>query len=107
MSKPKALYFVEHPIGLELKAFDDKETAEKQLYGRCKEEGCRVVEYRLEGLTELELAARAWWRSRRPVRYSLSDHLKNPTVNTNSRAETELALMAARSYPGYRKYHRA
>lgn len=41
-------------------------------------------------------AALAWWESRRPVGYTLREHLDNPTVNARgSKAETTLAAAVA------------
>lgn len=39
--------------------------------------------------------AKAWWESRRPADFDVDAHLRNPTVNTNSAAETALATAVA------------
>ena len=39
-------------------------------------------------------AAMNWWRSRRPLAFSLKDHLENPTVNTTLK-ESALARACA------------
>ena len=36
-------------------------------------------------------AAMAWWRGRRPLEYSLRQHLSNPTINTMNDSERKLA----------------
>jgi hypothetical protein len=38
-----------------------------------------------------------WWRGHRPVAWSESDHLNNPTINTCTDAEKRLAV-AVRDY---------
>lgn len=40
-------------------------------------------------------AAHAWWASRRPLSYTLHQHLQNPTVNTCGEDERDLALAVA------------
>lgn len=42
--------------------------------------------------------ARKWWRMNRPVGWTLSQHLKNPTVNTTTPDEGALARAVARTY---------
>lgn len=40
-------------------------------------------------------AAQEWWEGKRPVKYSLEEHLKCPTVNTTTEAEKVLAQRVA------------
>lgn len=40
-------------------------------------------------------AAMNWWRSRRPLAFSLKDHLENPTINTFDLRERALARACA------------
>lgn len=40
-------------------------------------------------------AAMKWWRSRRPLAFSLEDHLENPTINTFDLQERSLARACA------------
>ena len=42
-------------------------------------------------LSEVEQAALAWWRSKRPAMWEEDDHLQIPRVNTSSEAEADLA----------------
>ncbi len=48
-------------------------------------EECRQASIRLLAMS------RKWWESLRPVDWDVGQHLDNPTVNTSSGAETELA----------------
>lgn len=40
-------------------------------------------------------AAMSWWRFRRPMVFSLKDHLENPTINTFDFRERALARACA------------
>ena len=40
-------------------------------------------------------AAKAWWVSKKPVAYSNSEHLENPTINCCGEEEKELARAVA------------
>jgi hypothetical protein len=40
----------------------------------------------------------AWWAMKRPLRWSVVDHVSNPTVNCNGEEEKELARTVARWY---------
>lgn len=40
-------------------------------------------------------AAETWWQSKRPTRWRVAQHLKNPTINTTSEAEKILARAVA------------
>jgi hypothetical protein len=46
----------------------------------------------------LQSAARAWWRSKRPLRYTLENHLASPAVNCTSESERALAREVADTY---------
>lgn len=41
-----------------------------------------------------------WWETHRPLSFTLEQHLKNPTINTSSKAEEQLALSVARYLNG-------
>ena len=41
-------------------------------------------------------AAMRWWRFRRPMVFSLKDHLENPTINTIDSVERDLANACAK-----------
>jgi hypothetical protein len=43
-------------------------------------------------------AARRWWSGKRPRSYTLTRHLKNPTVNTTTQREAVLAMAVAATY---------
>jgi hypothetical protein len=47
----------------------------------------------LEGLEPFINAARSWWAHKRPLSYSLLDHIKDPEVNCSGPVERHLALM--------------
>jgi len=42
--------------------------------------------------TTVERAAIAWWEDKRPCVFTLDEHLANPTINTTTDSEKELAL---------------
>jgi len=46
----------------------------------------------------LLVAARRWWKTKRPRSYTLYQHMKNPDVNTTSAREAGLARAVAKSY---------
>ena len=48
-------------------------------------------------MTELEIAAKAWWETKRPNLWTEKDHLENPTVNCVFAAEDDLAKAYVRS----------
>lgn len=43
----------------------------------------------------IEHAAVRWWKSKRPTHWDLYQHLDNPTVNTSTVAEEDLAAAVA------------
>lgn len=46
------------------------------------------------GVTQEEIVLQSafrWWRSHRPIGWSLEDHLKRPTVNCVTKLERQLA----------------
>ncbi len=45
--------------------------------------------------TRLEQMAIAWWEDKRPLRYTLQDHLANPIVNCIGGSEGDLAIAIA------------
>lgn len=49
---------------------------------------------------ECAAAAHGWWLSIRPLNYSNSDHLENPTVNCTTGPQKQLALAVARYVRG-------
>lgn len=48
-----------------------------------------------DGFTEIEKLAFKWWRNRRPLEWSLTKHIENPTVNLPTEVEQNLALAIA------------
>jgi hypothetical protein len=36
-----------------------------------------------------------WWKSFRPINFSLADHIKNPTINLHRHGEESLGRIAA------------
>ncbi len=49
------------------------------------------AEDRRQASIRLLAVSRKWWEGLRPVDWDIRQHLANPTVNTSSDAETELA----------------
>jgi hypothetical protein len=41
-------------------------------------------------------AALSWWKWKRPVEWSVAEHLKNPTINTVTDREAKLARECAK-----------
>lgn len=41
------------------------------------------------------IAAHDWWKQHRPVRWTLAEHMQNPTVNTTTPPEARLAAYVA------------
>jgi|WetSurMetagenome_2_1015567.scaffolds.fasta_scaffold1537050_2 hypothetical protein len=53
--------------------------------------------------SNVERAAIAWWRSRKPLAFTAAEHLENPCINTQSDAERRLAkAVAAEIWKGKR-----
>lgn len=48
-----------------------------------------------ESLAALQQSALTWWEMRRPTRWSLAQHLRNPGVNTATPDELRLAKAVA------------
>lgn len=48
----------------------------------------------------LRIAARYWWRSKRPVGWSQRKHLDMPAINTLTCAERDLAIAVADTLRG-------
>lgn len=49
------------------------------------------AEERRQASVRLLAMSRKWWESLRPVDWEVDQHLGNPTINTSTGAETELA----------------
>lgn len=54
-----------------------------------------TIERQREAGEEVIQAALAWWENLRPVGWGLRQHLDNPTINTMSKSECELAKRVA------------
>ena len=46
-------------------------------------------------LSPLETAVLRWWRGRRPITWTRTQHRAEPLVNTNSFNEHDMAILAA------------
>ena len=47
-------------------------------------------------MTALEKAAMKWWKLKRPLAYTESQHIKNPTINCRNWPESNLAAEVSR-----------
>lgn len=47
-------------------------------------------------MNELLTVTYAWWRNKRPIQWTVAEHLKQPTVNCKGKEEFELAELIAR-----------
>lgn len=56
---------------------------------REREQRRRILDARIVSLSI------AWWRSRRPISWTQAEHIKNPTVNTATRWDHDLAREVA------------
>lgn len=50
---------------------------------------------RLDYIKNINEKALNWWLSKRPLNFSVEDHLLNPTINTITQEEEELAEAVA------------
>lgn len=71
---------------------DDAADALRRENDRLKRDAKKLIAD-LEGLQPFIIAATCWWAHKRPLSYSLLDHIKNPEVNCDGPVEKHLALM--------------
>lgn len=53
---------------------------------------------------EIILAAKAWWKSLRPLRFNKAAHIKNPMINCRTSIEDRLARAVAKHATKVRSY---
>lgn len=63
---------------------------------RLRKEATALASAQTAALLSVEKAARAWWKTRRPVGWKESQHLANPTINCTDSKERTLAHAVAK-----------
>lgn len=99
-SATQAVWLLVWPDGVvdQYRAFSVKRNATASRKALLKE-SARPVRYVPAAAAEPAIlsAARAWWRSKRPIGWTEAQHLASPTINTMTQWESRLARAVARA----------